>query len=286
MAPNIAAVRRQRSDEEIMTRSWDQCFNIWLRNMPGEFTGVGAALRREAEKAYRRGSRLEILEVSEGLPFKALEIRGYGIRGRGDFMLYGEHGAHPSPEVNITTVSYHDWTKALLQNSLEISRSTMHEVYTNFIMPALLYVGREYNSGNPSALSSILLPAYEDLLAAKRIAVKETPDAIAGLRNLHLEGRHFDLAFIDPTSSDYKNEYFLSIQKLLRPKGVAYVPVTWWVPNSIMESRGVTESVIWEEKVSGENLEDYLTRRFPSALEVLHFPGAKTLLIKGTYQPI
>lgn len=282
----------------ILSRSWDQNMYIWLRNMCGTEFDLGTVIRILAENASLGSNTLEVLEITGDIPLKALELLGYGFRSRGDFLIYGQKkGSHQKTVMNSTIISDWDWTYGLLQEGLGMSSQNLHDLYTGFIMPALDYYDsqRKYNSSNPAAMNSVLLQMYRSLKETGRVtmlsgntnSIINHTTALERLEEIYKSGRRYHLSFIDPHATRDRFLCFMGVQKVLATDGLAYVPINWWVPNDIFTSgSGVSESVIWNEKVEGENLEDFLARVYPKAFSIAHFTGAKTLIIKGTSEPV
>jgi len=133
------------------------------------------------------------------------------------------------------------------------------------------------------AASAVVLGAYEKLLREGKVDARVGNDPLTALKRLEKDGKRFDLAFLDPDSCSDKKEYLMVVQKLLRKGGCAYIPLTWWRPKSLGgDGGGVDEKVVWSGYQGDERLEDYLVRTYPDRFEITNFPGAKTLVIKGT----
>lgn len=282
----------------IFNRSWDQNMYIWLRNMCGTDFDLGTSIRRLAEKAWlERSNTLEVLEITADIPLKTLELLGYGFRSRGDFLIYGESsGPHKKTTVNATVISDWDWTYGLLDDGLGMSRQDMHALYSSFIKPAFEYNDnpRTYNSSDPSAMNGILRQMYKSLKNSGRVTMLNGTDnsiinhttALERLEEVYKSRKCYHLAFIDPYATRDMFLCFMGVQKVLAVDGLAYVPINWWSPNAHFEGSGVTEKVLWNEKVDAENLEDFLVRVYPNAFSLARFPRAKTLIIKGTSEPV
>lgn len=277
----------------LMSRSWDQNMSIWLRNMAGTEYDLGVVIRGLAERAVQENRNLAVLEITAEIPLKSLELLGYGFRRLGDYLEYGS-GRHKKTEADVTVISDWDWTLGLLQNALGFTRQNVHDLYSNYILPAFNVYTSEYDSSNPNTINDLLRSLYRDLKKSGRFTFLEGntetvinhTTALVRLEQLAAQKKSFDLAFVDPHGTQDKFLCFMGVQKVLKPGGLAYVPVNWWSPRSLTERLGVEERVIWNEKVGKENLEDFLVRTYPKAFSIAPFTGAKTLIIKGTSSPV
>lgn len=282
----------------IVGRSLNQSMHLWLQKMMGAQYDLGYTIRSLAEKAFLQNRALEVIEVTFDFPLKALEIVGPGFRNRGDFLLYGDTiRAHTQTPVRATVIADEDYPLGLFQDYFGHDLDELADLYAGFIMPALNCKRRLDRNTDVRSLNNELAQLYR---ALKRSGVYTSLDgttescvngttALDRLEELRAAGRRFDLAFVDPLASTDRFLYFIGIQRVLSPGGYGYVPVNWWVPKGL-PGQGVDERIVWTEMVNEgkgpERLEDYLARVYPDAFSIAHFPGAKTLVIKGSMQEI
>lgn len=276
-------------DTPMLIDSLNHSMSLWLNKMSGARNELATAIRTTAENCFEQGRPMRVLDVTEGLPFKGLEIRGRGFRQNGDMLTAGFNGPHPRPEIHTTIVSSRDLTGALLEGRLDVESQAETHAYNSIIMPALNLAGYipEQNIGQGR---SAVLPYYNSLKFKGNIDVVTDNEPIHLLERLKTAGKRFDLAFLDPKSVKDKLSYFQVVQSCLSDAGVAYIPIEWWTVKPPSQGEGKEQVRLWREtKVSergAEDLEDYLAREYPTAFAIAPFPGAKTLIIKGTKEPV
>ncbi len=282
--------RVRPTDQQMLTSSWNQNMYIWLRNLSGANYSMGATIRNFAELASDQRRPLRVLEITDGLPLKSLELRGKEFRQRGDMLIYGSKGSHPRPDIETTVITKDDMIETLLEGRLDVDTKHEAETLRKFILPALDVNVGYIDEVNVQVGRRAGLTAFQKLREEGRIAVISREEPLHALMRLVGDGKRFDLAFVDAQTIEDKVSYFTLIQGLLSESGVAYVPVEWWSPKAHSHGSGVDQYRVWRETRIGkrgeEDLEDYLASEYPTAFETAAFPGAKTLIIKGTSEPV
>lgn len=279
---------------------------VCLRNLQGATPPLGDSMRRLAYRTARRNhlfrkKPLKVLEVTLGVPFNGIElINTRSFRDNyGDYLQYyvgsrdlddvragnypgGNHDiatGFKTPQVSLTVVSPRDHLQDILQGELPgVDDHTENFVRTR--MNSILEVYR-----NARGAGSIVTP---ELLAAKYRELKETSMLRVIEGNVvdsldALPEREFDLAFCTHHMfTPDRAGLFGALQRRLNEGGVGYAPVASWSPPG-PDDKGIKEGWLIRDVIeSGEFLETYLSMIAPDAFEEIYFPGAKTLLLKGT----
>lgn len=265
-------------ESEILHKSANQNMGVWLRNMQGATYGLGNEIRRLAEEAHRGRRPMNILEIGEGIPMKALEI-GHPkfFRNRGDYLIYGEQiGKHSCPTITTDVVSSQDWTRRLLQCGPKVIND-FHFTLSDNIAPSLNVGISSFRSERPV---SALLDAYTLSVQQNkpRLCIGKQTDVLAELKQ---KNKKYDLVFIDSnphTTIDITQ--LVTVQALLRKGGLAYLPITSWSPNSVDHSDGIKKIGLYTDE-DLLKLENTLLQKHPDAFVIANFPEAKTLVIKG-----
>lgn len=279
------------SPREAMSRSRDMSLYILLRNMNGGSPDLQGTIRELAEKAYLNNDSMNILEMGNGVPFKTLWFQEGVIRQNGDMMIYGKKGSHESPRVVSTIVSDRDYVKGITNNEFGLDRSTDRDYLYDHLEGMM--GSPNYRSGHRNfddIFKANIQTKYEKKQKEGDIRLHTGSDLVKQLQKAYADGERFDLAFPDLVGTVDRINTLQVIQASLKLGGHGFVPIEWWRPNSFDTSDGLREISLIKDVVRIDDkavpLEEYLAEEFPEAFQIAHYPGAKTLIIKGTLRPV
>ncbi len=299
----------QKPMEERIIAGRDMNLYILLRNMQGAGLALGDAIRELAERASEMGTDMRVLEVRNGAPFSTLYFQEGAIRGLGDYMLYGpKKGSHESPKVVSSVIADTDYIQEILTNiDLFPEGSSSGKDLASFLNSFL---------GHPAGFRTFtksdrlkLLTAYAAKIVRGEIEFHGNTNPVNALRKQYDEGIRYDLILPDLAASADRMNYLQAIQASLSPGGYAFIPINWWRPETRMAPRATAYRMTLDDYRLGQNpddmvhqeyaadhcfindtvvldgksvaLEDYLVSLYPSIFSIAHYPGAKTLIIRG-----
>lgn len=288
----------------------DMNLYILLRNMQGAGPSLGDAIRELAERASEVGKDMRVLELRNGAPFSTLYFQERAIRNLGDYMLYGpKHGSHESPRVVSTVIADKDYIVEILTNTdLFPEDSSDGKDLAEFLNSFLGWPAGFRTFTQTDRLT--LLRAYNEKISKGEIEFHRNNDPVDALRKQYDEGNRYDLILPDLTASVDRMNYIQAIQASLNPGGYAFIPINWWRPETRMAPRAVAYRMTLDDYKLGLDpkdmvsqeyaadhcfiddtvvldgksvaLEDYLVTLYPSIFSIAHYPGAKTLIIRGS----
>jgi hypothetical protein len=277
---------------EFVATSWsgDVWFPVTMRNFgSGGGAGLDVAMRNQAYEASTAGRPMRVLELTRGLALNALPFtRDGNIRSFGDFLLCRDERGSPgpgsgrlqkfsAPQLEATVVAGRDMTRAWIDGELPERYRSWREING--------WLNQRLESG-PAELRA----AYDDLQKSGKLHVRQG-DPVDSLLGLIREGKRFDLAvFHELAWNANRMQLLQTLQAAMAPGGVAFVPLETWAPVSIMDRAGVEGIVRFKDTVASPKgdvpLAEYLADQFPEAFELRRGAGVKTLVVKGTREPV
>lgn len=285
----IAAMPPEMSLSEKAAWSGNFNLNILFRNAVGarwQDLDFVEALRIRAYRASVANRKLRTLEITNGLPFTSTTLSyPRGARRYGDFLIHGsESGSrdgveHPAPDVEAIVITPADMIEAVIKD--QISKSS-----------SLDSIDREY-LGEGLTATTARLPTreqlrqgYQEAKDAGRISVREG-EVITLLQSMIKNGEKVDLLISHELAWTWDRIRLLqAIQKVLQPGGRAFLSLKWWSPKG-EEGQGTQEYIHFADtfrEADGLSIQlvNYLTTNYPQAFEIAYYPGATTLIVKGT----
>lgn len=275
-------------------------FAITHRNLQGASSGFMESLRRQALVASRENRPVRLLEVTHGLPRTAIEfIEPRGVRHHGDFLECAHDPADPRSHQPGGWGRLIKFETKRIEGTAVTSRDLLGE-YLDGRAPAKIreYFDRDLaNDLAPKAAyaGKVTLPAIREGREAAersgRLSIRSGGDQTDHLRKLANEGKRFDAVVCHELSWTADRINLLeAIQHVLEPGGRAFVSLGWWSPLG-GQGDGVQELTHLADVVrlpDGRevDLAEWLAGRFPEAFELARFPGAPTLIVKGTAGPV
>ncbi len=134
--------------------------------------------------------------------------------------------------------------------------------------------------------------AYEKVVRKGLVDITVGVDPIAELAKKVNHGNRYELCFPDLSASSRRIDFLNVIQASLSVDGYAFVPLTWW-SLGIDQQRGDLSSeehtLIKDVVISARkqiDIGEYLASEYSSAYTVAHYPGADTLIVRGTRKPV
>ncbi len=276
---------------DAMCRSRDMSLHILLRNMNGAFPGLQNVIRETAESSFYKKESMNVLEMGSGVPFKTLWFQEGFIRQNGDMMIYGSKGSHEPPKVVSTIVSDQDYVLGITSSAYGLDSNTERDYLHDHLEG--MFGSPNYKSGNrrvDGLFKLNIADAYHKKQKDGEIKLHIGSNLVKELQAAYAGGERFDIAFPDIAGTTDRMNMLQVVQASLKNGGHAFIPLNWWKPNSFDTSDGLREFDLIKDVVNiggdFQPLEDYLTDRFPEAYQIAHYPGAKTLILKGTPKPI
>jgi hypothetical protein len=279
------------SIHERMVSSIDLRIDILLRAMTGASPLLGDHIRDVAESRALAGHPFETLDLVEGVPLRGLGFQGEAPLAKfGDFMHYGfRHGRHAVPEVHSTVISSRDYVGLLLTDDEAFASD---DPYHGVRPQSAGHLNRVFDWPADRAESEAGRRALLDVYTAKQAEGKITAivgqDPIAALRGQYEAGKRFDVVFPDLPAVADRFHYVQAVQACLAPDGRAFIPLTMWYPR--LSGGGVTECSLIDDYVQTDDgnipFEEFLATQHPGVFQVANYPGARSLVISGSEQPV
>ena len=185
--------------------------------------------------------------------------------------------------------------------ALKMSVITPRDLLSEFVGSPQNFIDNHYNfkkelaidftSNGKYSLSYDLESGYARFKDEGHLNVR-VGDFTSEIKKAVSEGQRFDIIFALEVSWVLNRiDLLFAIQNSLKEGGKAFVPLNWWAPNSFDTKDGINESVIFNDLVQTSDgntvsLADYLVDQYPGSFAIAHYPGAKTLIIKGTEKPV